>query len=154
MSNEDPDYGALNLATAQVTLFYYYLLEEGGITNDQTVYLDPALFNPIEYLNLDLPEDVDINQELLREGALMHLLCDLNDIVGQFEDDYLSQPKTGEILNALASCTWAQPHLERLIELVRQPLSTPTDFRQYRAELDQLNLAYVVSRYQKMLIQS
>lgn len=35
-----------NKAMANVLLLYFHILSEGGITNDQTVYLDTDFFDP------------------------------------------------------------------------------------------------------------
>jgi hypothetical protein len=93
-----------NRAVASVLLLYYHLLREGGITNDQTVYLNADDFDPFAYLNVEVANGLsDVDQELLRQGAAIHLLCDLNDMVGEFESDYLKQPLVKKIIAALAT---------------------------------------------------
>ena len=89
---------------ASVLLLYYHLLREGGITNDQTVYIDPDAFNPFMYLTVEVEMGLtDVDQDMLREGAAIHLLCDLNDIVSEYESDYLKQPHAKKILAAFAA---------------------------------------------------
>lgn len=93
-----------NRAMASVLLLYYHLLREGGITNDQTVYINAEDFDPFKYLSVKVSDDLsDVDELLLREGAAIHLLCDLNDIVGEYETDYLKQPYTKRILAALGA---------------------------------------------------
>jgi hypothetical protein len=61
---------AANGAMASVLLLYYHLLREGGITNDQTIYVNADDFDPFVYLNIKVPRELsDIDQTLLREGA-------------------------------------------------------------------------------------
>lgn len=90
---------------ASVLLLYYHLLDEGGITHDQTVYLDPKDFNGYDYLGVEVKEQdnesLDLNEALMREGAIIYLLCDLDDIIGEFEEDFHSQPHTKRIIEAL-----------------------------------------------------
>ena len=72
-----------NRAMASVLLLYYHLVREGGITNDQTVYIDPEMFNAKEFLTVEVEDDLEIDQRILREGACVALLCDLNDSVDE-----------------------------------------------------------------------
>jgi len=104
---DNTNYQIGNKAMASVLLLYYHLLDEGGITNDQTVYIDPKDFNGFDFLSVKLKEStnlsLDIDESLIREGAIIYLLCDLNDIIGEYQKDYNSQPYTKKIINALSS---------------------------------------------------
>lgn len=90
---------------AWVLLLYYHLIREGGVTHDQTVYVDPTDFDPFECLEAEVADELrgDIDQDLIREGAVVFLLCELNDVVTDYENDYLKQPFTQKILRALTS---------------------------------------------------
>ena len=73
-----------NRAMASVLLLYFHLLREGGITNDQAVYIDADDFDPFAYASVEVAPELDpeIDQALLREGAVVFLLCDLYDVIG------------------------------------------------------------------------
>lgn len=109
-----------NKAVASVLLLYYHLLREGGITHDQTVYLDPHDFDAFQYVRVEVAsENLDLDQGLLRRGAVIALLCELNDMVTDYEDDYLSQPFTQKILEALGpEAVAAVPEVESIIEIL------------------------------------
>ena len=94
-----------NRAIASVLLLYYHLAREGGITHDQTVYLAQEDFDAFAFLDVQVAEDqrTEIDQTLLREGAAVYLLCELNDQVGDYESDFLKQPFVQKILEALAA---------------------------------------------------
>ena len=99
------NYQVGNKAMASVLLLYYHLLDEGGITDGQTVYIDYEDFNGYDFLGVELKEEsnesLDINETLIREGAIIYLLCDLNDFICDYNEDYLSQPITKKIITAL-----------------------------------------------------
>ena len=105
MIKDNNNYEVVNKAMASVLLLYYHLLDEGGITNDQTVYIDQNDFNVFDFLDAEGKEpagiNLDLDEVLLREGAIIYLLCDLNDFIGEYDDDFHSQPQTKKILNAL-----------------------------------------------------
>jgi len=94
-----------NRAIASVLLLYYHLAREGGITHDQTVYLAQEDFDPFAFLDIQVADDQKsgIDQTLLREGAVVYLLCELNDQVTDYESDFLKQPFVRKILEALAA---------------------------------------------------
>ncbi len=102
---DNTNYEIGNKAMASVLLLYYHLLDEGGITNGQTVYLDPKDFNGFDYLGVEVIENtnesLDLDEALIREGAIIYLLCDLDDIIGEYDEDFHSQPFTKKIIEAL-----------------------------------------------------
>jgi hypothetical protein len=91
-----------NRAMAAVLLLHYHLLREGGVSHDQTVYIDADHFDPFVWLDVELTAElaVDVDADLLREGAVIHLLCDLNDAVADFDADCLAQPLVARIFAA------------------------------------------------------
>lgn len=118
ISSDNSEQG--NKAVASVLLLYYHLLREGGITHDQTVYLDRHDFDAFQYVRVEVAsENLDLDQGLLRRGAVIALLCELNDMVTDYEDDYLSQPFTQKILEALGpEAVAAVPEVESIIEIL------------------------------------
>ncbi len=94
-----------NKAMANVLLLYYHLLDEGGITNDQTIYLNQNEFDGFNFLATEVREKgnegLDLNEALINEGAIIYLLCELNDIISEHDQDYRIQPLTQKICAAL-----------------------------------------------------
>jgi hypothetical protein len=112
-----------NRAMASVLLLYYHLLREGGFTHEQTVYVNPEDFDAFEFLTVVVTNDLqpDIDQGLLREGAAIYLLCELNDVITDYEADYLSHPFTKKILAALAKEAVAViPQIKQILQLVSE----------------------------------
>ncbi len=115
-----------NKAMASVLLLYYHLLNEGGITNDQTVYLDQNDFNGYDFLGLEVregsDESLDLDESLIREGAVIYLLCDLDDVIGEYDEDFNCQPQTKKIIEALKEYeTSPIPEVASLLKLVAVP---------------------------------
>lgn len=94
-----------NRAIAWILLLYYHLLDEGGITHDQTVYLNQNDFNGFDFLDIEVrnPENMSLglDEKLIKEGSIIYLLCELNDMITEYERDYNSQPFTQKICKAL-----------------------------------------------------
>ena len=113
-----------NKAMASVLLLYYHLLDEGGITHDQTVYIDPKDFNGFDFLNVQVEDglDLDIDVKMLREGAVIYLLCELNDMIIEHEPDFHRQPLTQKVLAALSSHEHAPiPEIADLLDNISLP---------------------------------
>ena len=102
---DNTNYEIGNKAMANVLLLYYHLVDEGGITNDQTVYLDPEDFKGFDFLGVEVREleceSLSLNETLIREGSIIYLLCDLNDMIAEYDEDYSEQPLTERICTAL-----------------------------------------------------
>ena len=143
-----------NRAMASVLLLYYHLLREGGITNDQTVYVNPEDFDPFMYLSVEVSDDLsDVDEALLREGAAVHLLCDLNDIVGEYESDYLRQPHTKRILSALAAAhSTSVPEASAIANTVAANESS-LNHQELAVRLDEVYQRYVVGRFRALVAQ-
>jgi hypothetical protein len=142
-----------NRALASVLLLYFHLLQEGGITNDQTVYLDEATFNGFDYLDVHVAPDqrMDIDQDLLREGAVVHLLCELNDMVAEHVDDFLKQPLFQRIVAEYADGRLsAVPEAEAILRMVLVG-ERSFDHDAYRRALALVFQRYVVDRYRALL---
>lgn len=80
-----------NKAMAWILLLYYHIINEGGITCDQTVYIDINEFDPYQFLDLKVVENnLEIDEELIKEGTTIFFICEINDMVSQYDynDDY------------------------------------------------------------------
>ncbi len=132
---------------ASVLLLYYHLLRDGGITNDQTVYIDPDDFNGIDFVGVEVRESpsfsFDLDEMLIQQGAIIYLLCDLNDIISEYEDDFYSQPQATEILAALKKHQKSPiPEIASLFELL--PASeAELDYGEYQELLKAIYNKYV-----------
>lgn len=79
-----------NNAVASALLLYYHLATEGCFCGDETVYIDPELFDGFRYLNVVVEDshNPEINEKFLREAAIIFILCDLNDIITEHEESF------------------------------------------------------------------
>ncbi len=136
-----------NRAMAWVLLLYYHLLREGGFTHDQTVYVDAGEFNAFEYLAVQVApaQQSEISQRLIRRGAVIYLLCELNDMVSEFEEDYLEQPFTQKVLEALRSepATAAVPEVSEIVQIA-SAVGSPGGCDALRGLLQRVFETYVV----------
>jgi hypothetical protein len=143
-----------NKAMASVLLLYYHLLNEGGFTNDQTVYIDRDDFDGFSFLDTSVNENqmiLDIDEGLIREGSIIYLLCELNDMVAEFEEDYLSQDYTKKVVNSLSNKeTKSIPEADSIVSMVIAGENT-LNYSEYRAKLEEIYKKYVYSRFQSFL---
>ncbi len=114
-----------NRAMASVLLLYCHMLDEGGFTHDQTVYLDQRHFNGYDFINTEVREharhSLAIDGDLIATGAIIYLLCDLNDMIAEYELNFLQQPLTKKIIQALKAADNSRvPELPTVIGLMRQ----------------------------------
>lgn len=147
------NYADGNRAVASVLLLYYHLLRQGGIENDETVYLDPATFNATDWLGVQVSEDyaAEIDQRLLREGAVVAVLCDLNDWVSEHEDDFLRQPFVIQVVAAQAAGRLAAiPEADAIVRLLLAGESQ-LNYDSYRQLLRDVFDRYVVARMRDLL---
>jgi hypothetical protein len=124
MRINESNYKLGNQALASVLLLYYHLLTEDSFTNDQTVYVDPEVFNGFDFLGVQVSQEYPsgIDEKLLPQGAVIYLLCDLNDLIAEYES-YLEQPLVQKILNAHAvGQLSAIPESGEMMNLVRMGL--------------------------------
>ncbi|NVJ98437.1 MAG: hypothetical protein HWE25_09810 [Alphaproteobacteria bacterium] len=87
-------------ATAAILLLYRELAHAGKIENDEGVYLQICNVDPFDCANIDIDDDLadEIDEEFIRCGGAVALLCELNDIISENEDDFLQHPLLGKIL--------------------------------------------------------
>lgn len=147
------DCPAGNRAMASVLLLYFHLLREGGITSDQTVYIDADDFDPFAYASVEVAPELepDIDQSLLREGAVVFLLCDLYDVIGEFESSYLDLPWAARALACLSGAGRAAvPEVGPIVEMVASGAST-LDHGLLQARIAEVYQRYVVSRMRALI---
>lgn len=145
-----------NKAMANVLLLYFHILSEKGITNDQTVYLDTEAFDPKIFVDVVVCDSasMDINQELLREGAMIYLVCEINDVVGEYDDSFHAHPYFNEIGEILQRhCSGIYPEVSRFLAClaVKEEL---LDFNEYNSVLKEITRKYVFERMQNLVWKS
>ena len=141
-----------NNATAAVLLLYYHMATCGGFTNDETVYIDQSIFDGKRFVDVVVEEDQknEIDQEFLRQGAIIFLLCDLNDIIDQCEDWYLSHEETKEILSLYDQGKMsAIPEVSELISLLKVP-EIELDYESYSEILSIIYEKYVLGAFARL----
>ena len=139
---------------ASVLLLYYHLLVEGGITNDQAVYVDQNIFDGYSFLNIEVTEqnnESEINEKLIREGAVIYLLCDLNDIIGEYEDNYLKHEYTIKLNKAYKEGLLSSiPETKELFEIIMVP-EKEMNYKLYNQCLNNIYNKYVVGMFSELL---
>lgn len=109
-----------NDAMASVLLLYYHIVSVGGFCHAETVYIEPKRFNGFDFLEATVEESYqpEVCQTLIRQGAVIYLICDLNDSFSEYDDwDY--QKITKEIIDtAKAGRLNAIPETSELINLI------------------------------------
>lgn len=141
-----------NNATAAVLLLYYHMVSCGGFTNDETVYIDQGIFDGKQFIDVVVEQDQEneINQELLRQGAIIFLLCDLNDIIDQCQDWYLSHEETKEILSLYDQGKMnAIPEVSELFILLKVP-EVEFDYESYSEILAIIYKKYVLGAFARL----
>lgn len=142
-----------NRAVASVLLLYYHLLREGGIVHGQTVYIDSGTFDGFDYLDVDVASvhRAEIDQQLLREGAVICVLCHLNDMIEEFEHDFIALPFVRRILAAHAAGKLkAIPEADAIARALLVDGSV-LDRAEYEQQLTQVFNRYVVARFRGWL---
>lgn len=141
-----------NKAMAQVLMLYYRLLEEGGITHEQTVYLDPVDFCGFTYLDVQVEQTAfEIDESLLREGATICLLCDLDDAICDYSEDYLSHDYVKRIIAMYDQGKMtAIPEVAEIFSIIRKS-ERQLDYEHYNHCLIGIYEKYVVGRFERML---
>jgi hypothetical protein len=145
-----------NEAMAAVLLLYYQIVLSGGISNDETVYLDPERFNGFDFLAVEVEEGckTDINETLIRQGAVIYLLCDLNDQISEYEEDYLSHEITQRVLRANKDGKLSSiPEAEKLVSLVSTSEKS-LDYKTYHELRDIIYRKYVLGTFGRLVQES
>ncbi len=151
---DDENFHAGNKAIAAILLLYYHMLSEGGFTNDQTIYLSELEFDGFAFINTQVSEDckleLNLDELLINEGAAIYLLCELNDQIINYGDDFLAQPYVQEILSFYKSND--QYFFSEFSEVIRLVLSGESEFNYavYELQLANIYKKYVVNRLQTL----
>lgn len=152
MRIDSTNYAQANKALASVLLLYYHLLREGGITNDQTVYLAPDDFDPFAYLAAEVSGDQksEVDETLLREGAAICLLCDLNDLVADCDGDCSTHPLFQTIVQALTRN--AAPAVPESLVIAQEISASKgkVDHERLKTRLNVVFEKYVVGRFRAL----
>jgi hypothetical protein len=141
-----------NKAMAAVLLLYYHLANSGGFIGDETVYIDRDTFDGYSFLDVVVCDgyDSDIDQKMLREGAVIYLLCDLNDMVGEFEESFLNQDTTKRIMKFYKNGKLsALPETKAVFQLFGVD-EEQFDFRAYSIIMHKIINLYVIRVFNKL----
>ncbi len=142
-----------NEAMASVLLLYFQIVSGGGFSGDETVFLDQNKFDGYRFLDVEVEESYqpEIDERLIRQGAVICLLCDLNDMISEFDDCYLSHDITKKILAAFSDGKLTSiPEAEELIKLVSVS-EVSLDYRKYRQILDSIYCKYVIGTFKRLV---
>jgi hypothetical protein len=143
-----------NKAVAAILLLYYHLLQEGGFTNDQTVYLCDMEFDGFAFINtcVLVNGESDIDELLINEGAAIYLLCDLNDQIIDYKDDFLEQPFTQRIISFYKANN--QYFNSECSEIIQYVMSEKFNYEVYKLQLANIYKKYVVDKLRTLCYQS
>lgn len=153
MKINSDNYAIGNRAMASVFLLYYHMIQDGGFTNDQTVYSNSVDVDLSALLDVQREGDGsgEIDDTLIREGAVISLLCDLDDMIGEFEEDYQTQPYTKSIISKLRGRVSNDvPESRDLVDLVADGIDT-FSFEVYREMLTSIYEKYVFSYWARII---
>ncbi|WP_211031046.1 hypothetical protein [Shewanella sp. MMG014] len=141
-----------NKALASVLLLYYHLCIEGNFSGDETVYIDPKDFNGFDFLQVEIDSSIiDIDEKLIREGAIIYLLCDLNDLVVEHEKSFMSMEYIQKVLGVARDGKMSEiPETESLFELFNTD-QTSFDFVQYNDILREIYSKYIKERINSLI---
>jgi hypothetical protein len=121
--------------------YLYSGYEKVSVSNDQTVYIDRDDFDGFSFLDASVNENqmiLDIDESLIRKGAVIYLLCELNDMVGEFEEDYLSQEYTKKVISSLSNRERKSiPEVDSIVSMVIAGENT-LNYPEYNARLEEI----------------
>ena len=91
-----------NKAMAAILQLYYQVVKEEGLFDAQTIYLNGLDFDPFDYLEVEVHNDYsfEIEQDLLREGAVIYLIIELSDAAIVDEENYMNWDYSKRIIEA------------------------------------------------------
>ncbi len=125
---------------------YSTLIEEQGFDHAQADFIDPDDFDGFSFLDVEVTEGVDIDQRLLRQGAIIFLLCHLHDMIEEFDDDFLNQEFSQRIISQFRDGKMvAIPEVAEVMALIDTEDGT-FDYKVYRGLLDKIYRYYVYNR--------
>ena len=154
MEINENNYHLGNKAMASVLLLYYHLLQDDGFTNDQTVYIDRDDFDGFSFIDTKIIEDrcsLDLDEQLINEGAVIYLLSELNDMVGEYDENYLKQDFTQKIINTLQNRkTHFVPEANDVVALVTRGEDT-LSYDAYSTLLKTIYKKYVFSKFKSFV---
>lgn len=135
-------------------LLYFHIARENGITNDQTIYLDSFDLNPFDLINIEFDKEilVDIDQDLVQKGAIISLICDLDDLISNYEDDFKSQEQFNKLYNALFSVKDKVPGLRKLLSILWLDENN-FDYSTYKQVLNEIVQKEVFSKFTELGLQ-
>ncbi|MBF7074442.1 hypothetical protein ISG33_13630 [Glaciecola sp. MH2013] len=137
---------------ASVLLLYYHLVEGGGFIGSEAVYIDPDHFNGVDYIDVSVESSNrnEICEELLRQGAVIYLLCNLNTMIGEFREERPDLNFTKKIVDMLKrKALFTIPELAPLLKLF--DMAGPKfDYKKYYELLDIIFLKYVVGKFSEL----
>ncbi|WP_085902374.1 hypothetical protein [Kiloniella majae] len=143
-----------NKAMSWVLLLYYHLIIENGFTNDQNVYIDPDEFNGYDFLDVKVDDDLEIDQSLIREGAIIYLLCDLTDQIIDYEEDFIHHPLAKKVIEAYENQRLsAIPETLELFTYLNVSDGN-INYEAYRKCLSRIYDCYVLSRFKQLVQKS
>ena len=149
---DETNYREGNLAMASALLLYYQLATEGRFSHDETVYIDRKFFDGFRFLDVtvDRDYDVDIDQTLLREAAVVFLLCELNDMITEHEDSFRSIELVQKIVAAHEEGKLAAiPETSEVFVLLEVP-EQDFDYPRYHEALATIFDRYVLGTFRRL----
>jgi len=150
---DDNNYPQGNKAMASVLLLYYHLIMDGGFTYSQNAYVDAQEFDGFSFLDVKAEEFhvSGIDELLLREGAVIYLICEVYDLVSLYPEDYLKYELIKKVINIFyegkLSCI---PEVSDLIECIS---SSELDYEKYNNILDYIFKKYVLGKFKSVVSQ-
>ena len=149
---DETNYMAGNNAVGAVLLLYYHLAAEGRFSHAETIYIDPAIFDGFRFLEVRVaPEyEVDIDEKLLREAAVIYLLCDVNDMLSEHEDWFRSTPTVQKFVAAHAEGKLsAVPEASEIVSLLKAS-EEEFSFPRYQEVLARIYETYVHGTFERL----
>ncbi len=153
---DNTNYEIGNKATANILLLYYHILNEKGITHSQTVYIDEKEFNGFDFIDVQVIEQekecLEIDERLLKEGSIIYLICELNDIVSEYEEDFHSKELTKKICKVLETHKdYPISEISLLLEQI-MVVESEVDWSTYNKILDIIYKKYIEGLFLRKII--
>lgn len=140
-----------NRAMASVLLLYYHLLKEGGFAHAVTACVAPDDFNGFDFLDVRVAPNLGIDEKWLREGAVIYVLCELNDIVLERDGSHLAMQFAQKITGLFKDGKLAA--IPECADVIKQALADAHAFDSaaYQQALTVIFERYVVGRVRAIL---